>query len=88
MTNLSVSVDEELKTKAENIFNELGLSMSAAMNIFLRAVVREKTFPSNLMIYIPNELTEKAIEEGLRIADDKSIKGYKNISDLKAALEK
>ena len=88
MTNLNVNVDEDLKIQAENIFNNLGLSMSAAMNIFLHAVVREKNFPTNLKFNIPNEITEKAIEEGRRIAKDKNIKSYKNIEDLKAALEK
>ena len=87
MINLTVNVDEDLKVQAEKIFNELGLSMSAAMNIFLSAVVREKSFPTNLKFDIPNEITSAAIEEGRRIAEDKSIKGFKNISELKAALE-
>jgi DNA-damage-inducible protein J len=33
-TNINIGVDEELKRKAENIFNEFGLNMSTAMNMF------------------------------------------------------
>ena len=84
---LNINVDDELKIQAENIFDSLGLSMSSAVNIFLSAVVREKTLPPILKFDIPNEITAAAIEEGRRIADDKNIKGYKNISELRAALE-
>ena len=86
MTDITIKVDDELKIQAENIFSKFGLSMSSAMNIFLRAVVREKNFPSKVSFDIPNEITAAAIEEGRRIAEDKNIKGYDNISDLKAAL--
>lgn len=87
MAELNITIDDDLKIQAENIFNNLGFSMSSAINIFLRAAVREKKFPTNFEIYIPNETTEKTIEEGRRIAEDKNIKGYKSISELKAALE-
>lgn len=33
-TNLNIRVDIELKKQAEQIYSELGLSMSAALNIF------------------------------------------------------
>ena len=35
----------------------------------------------------PNETTAQALEEGRRIAYDKSIKGYSSIEELKATLE-
>lgn len=62
-TNLNIRVDEEVKRKAEAIFNELGLNMSTAMNMFLRYSVRYGGIPFDLRIEIPNEETQAAIED-------------------------
>ena len=35
-----------------------------------------------------NDTTAAAIEEGKQIAHDKTVKGYTNMEELKAALEK
>lgn len=40
-TNLNIRTDKEIKNQAEEIFNELGLNMTTAINMFLRTVVRE-----------------------------------------------
>jgi DNA-damage-inducible protein J len=61
-TNLNIRVDEELKSKAEAIFNELGLNMSTAMNMFLRYSVRYGGIPFDLRIEKPNEETQAAID--------------------------
>ncbi len=86
-TNLNIRTDSEIKNAAEKIFEELGLNMSSAVNIFLRQTIREKGIPFALTLNIPNAETVEAIEEGRRIAYDKSVKGYKNIEDLKKALD-
>ncbi|HHV15936.1 MAG TPA: type II toxin-antitoxin system RelB/DinJ family antitoxin [Gelria sp.] len=62
-TNLNIRVDEELKREAEAIFNELGLNMSTAMNIFLRYSVRYGGIPFDLRIEKPNEETRAAIDD-------------------------
>lgn len=62
-TNLNIRVDEEVKRKAEAIFNELGLNMSSAMNIFLRYCVRYGGIPFDLRIEKPNAETLAAIDD-------------------------
>jgi len=62
-SNLNIRVDEELKRKAEAIFSELGLSMSTAMNIFLRYSVRYGGIPFDLRIEKPNAETIAAIDD-------------------------
>ena len=62
-TNINIRVDEELKRKAENIFNELGLNMSTAMNMFLRYSVRYGGIPFELRIDKPNAETLSAIDD-------------------------
>ncbi|MDD3890230.1 MAG: type II toxin-antitoxin system RelB/DinJ family antitoxin [Syntrophomonadaceae bacterium] len=62
-TNLNIRVDEELKSKAEAIFKELGLNMSTAINMFLRYSVRYGGIPFDLRIEKPNEKTQSAIDD-------------------------
>ena len=49
--------------KAEAIFNELGLNMSTAMNMFLRYSIRYGGIPFDLRLNIPNEDTQAAMDD-------------------------
>ena len=49
-TNLNIRIDRELKEKAEVFFNELGLNMSSAFNIFVRQSLRQGKIPFELSI--------------------------------------
>ena len=44
-TLVNVRLDEQTKKDMSEVCNELGLSMSAAFNIFAKAVVRERRIP-------------------------------------------
>ncbi|GAA2969350.1 type II toxin-antitoxin system RelB/DinJ family antitoxin [Finegoldia magna] len=85
--NLNIRTDKEIKEKAENIFQELGLNMTTAINMFLRTSIRENGIPFDLKIDAVNDETKLAIEEGRKIADDKTIEGYVSIEELRKALE-
>ncbi|MGN0463392.1 MAG: type II toxin-antitoxin system RelB/DinJ family antitoxin [Acutalibacteraceae bacterium] len=85
-TNLNIRTDKEVKAAAERIFEELGLNMTTAVNIFLRQTIRENGIPFELRLDSPNAVTSAAISEGRKLAYDKTIKGYSNMADLKAAL--
>ena len=43
--NLNVRIDEDLKRSAEQLFSDLGLSMSAAITIFLKSSVDYNGIP-------------------------------------------
>ena len=86
-TNLNIRTDKDIKLAAEKIFNELGITMTTAVNMFLRQTIRENGIPFELKLNTPNAATAAAIEEGRMIAHDKNVKGYTNMEDLKAALE-
>ena len=49
-TNLNIRTDKEVKEAAEQIFNELGLSMTTAVNIFLRQTIRSNGIPFELKL--------------------------------------
>ena len=38
-TNLNIRIDKAIKDQAEEIFNELGLNMTTAVNMFLRTAI-------------------------------------------------
>ena len=86
-TNLNIRTDKEIKEQADKIFSELGLNMTTAINMFLRTTIRENGIPFSLKLEAPNDITIAAIEEGRRIASDPHVKGYRNMEDLKAALD-
>lgn len=86
MTNLNIRTDKDVKAAAEKIFEELGLNMTTAVNVFLRQSIRENGIPFALRLDIPNETTAAAIAEGRRLAQDSNTKGYSNMDDLRTAL--
>ena len=86
-TNLNIRTDKDIKDQADAIFSELGLTMTTAINMFLRTTIREHGIPFALKLDVPNDTTAAAIEEGRRIAADSSVKGYTSMEELKAALE-
>jgi DNA-damage-inducible protein J len=85
--NLNVRTNPVVKEQAETIFNELGLSMTSAVNLFLRASIRAHGIPFPLTLDTPNRETWAAIEEGRRLAKDPKAQGYSDMAELKAALE-
>ncbi len=44
-TTITVRTDESIKKQAQELFEALGLDMSAAINVFLRAAIKEGAIP-------------------------------------------
>lgn len=44
-TMVTFRTDEKLKNEASHIFDSLGMSLSTAINMFLKQTVIKKTFP-------------------------------------------
>lgn len=68
---------QKLKEKAENIFEELGLSPTEAINLFYRQVCLRNGLP--FAVLIPNELTEETLKKSVRGED---IIEVENIEEL------
>ena len=49
-TNLSIRIDRGLKDAADQIFNEMGLNLTTAINIFVRQAVRQKKIPFEIAL--------------------------------------
>lgn len=65
-TNISIRVDEDLKRETEALFAKLGLTLSAATNVFYRQAVRTQSIPFNISaigIMDCGELLRNALKE-------------------------
>lgn len=79
-SNICIRMDEDLKKQFDFLCNELGLTMSTAINIFVKKFVREQALPFALSINDYNEETRKAIEDvenGIRLS-----KTFKSVDEL------
>ncbi len=61
-TNVNIRMDEATKIAFDRFCAEIGLSVSAAFNIFAKTVVREQRIPFILTTEVPNAVTVAAME--------------------------
>ncbi|MEG0963305.1 MAG: type II toxin-antitoxin system RelB/DinJ family antitoxin [Lachnospiraceae bacterium] len=86
-TNISIRMDAELKSQADDLFAELGMNISTAFNIFVRQSLREGGIPFDVSLNQPNKETIAAMLEAERIAKDPAVKGYTDLNQLFADLK-
>lgn len=82
-----VRIDENLKKQATELFSQLGMDMSGAMNIFLRQCVMRGGLPFDVVVpqYKPEVI--EAMEEAKRISKDPNTKRYSSFSDAMEVLD-
>ena len=79
-TTISLRLDREMKRQAEELFQNLGLNMSVALNMFLAQAIFRQALPFE--VRMPNAETLEAMREAERIASDPNAKRYKSFSAL------
>lgn len=80
MTTINIRVEESVKKQATELFEELGLDMSTAMNMFLRQAIRHGGIPFE--IKRPNATTLQALQEVEQIRSGKIV--AKKYNDVEA----
>ena len=81
-TTVNVRMNAELKKQAEELFGELGMNLTTAVNIFIRQSLRQGGIPFNVSLDEPNRETVSAMLEAKRIARDWNVKGYRDLNAL------
>ena len=76
--NTSIKIDEKTKKEAQELFKDLGLSLSTAINIFLKQAIREKGIPFYINSLPENTELAQAFEEAKQIKKNPS--NYKSYS--------
>ena len=84
VSNITIRIDSELKKQGEELFDELGLSMTAAITSFIKQAVREQGMPFRLTRQKKgmNLQTLRAFEEMKK--NPEAYKAYSNAEDMVA----
>lgn len=84
---INVQVDSATKQEATAILNDLGLSMSAAINLFLKQVVKRDGLPFEVVNPKPSKELRKALKEAKKIIKNtNNYPGYTDMDKLKETL--
>ena len=80
LASLNVKIDRGVKTEADTIANAMGMTLSTAINIFVRQMVNERAIPFRVQI---NEMETKEFERirQKRLSAKGSLKGKVWMSD-------
>ena len=62
-TTLSVRLDSADKKRFEEFCSETGMNVSVAINMFIKAVLRESRIPFSIECDIPNEETRAILDD-------------------------
>ena len=72
---LNVNIDQEIKDQAKALFEDIGLDMTTAINLFLRTAIREQKIPFKVSLNL-QEASQKSDEsptETISIIEDEAI---------------
>ena len=86
-TNFTCRIDSNVKSKSEALYNELGMNLTTAINVFLRESLRVGGFPFDVRLDAANADTVAAMMEAERIAHDPTVKRY-DVDEALAELKK
>lgn len=81
------AMDSDLKAQADALFEQLGMNLSTAVNIFVRQSLREGRIPVDISLDQPNKETMAATLEAESIAKDSSVKEYNDLDELFADMK-
>lgn len=87
MSAINIQVDSETKKEATEILNSLGLSMSSAINIFLKQIIKNDGLPFEVKNPKPSRRLRAALKEAEKIAKDPNRKGYRDMEELFKSLD-
>ena len=79
---MNISIDKNLKEQATELYNDLGLSLSSAINMFLRQSVRENRITIKPQRTKRKSEIELAVEEADQLMKAPNAKTYNNLQEL------
>ena len=82
-----IRIDADIKKQATDLFNDLGLDMSGAVNLFLHQCVLRGGLPFSVEMPRYSQRTLDAMDEARRISRDPDVRGYTSMDELRKALE-
>lgn len=83
---MNLRIEPEIKAEAEELFASFGLTVTDAVNVFLRQSIMRGGFPFEVVRYKPNAVTQAAIEEAEILLHDPNARSFTSIDELRADL--
>lgn len=77
-----VRIDEDVKKQATELFGELGLDISSAINIFLRQSLLQGGLPFDVRLPQYRQEVIEAMKEAKKVSRDTNVKGYTDINEI------
>ena len=59
----NITIDADVKKQAQELFADLGMDLSTAINIYLKKALAEQGIPFDITREVPNAVTAKAIAD-------------------------
>ncbi len=82
-TNITMRMDEELKSQLQELVSNLGMDMTTFFTVTAKQAVREQRIPFDISMNIPNSETKAAIEEVQKLKENPSMgKSYTDIDQM------
>lgn len=82
-TNITMRMDEELKSQLQELVSNLGMDMTTFFTVTAKQAVREQRIPFDISLNIPNSETKAAIEEVQKLKENPSMgKSYTDIDQM------
>ena len=84
MAQVNVRIDDELKNRADVLFDDLGLNMSTAINMFVRQAVREGGIPFGITTKpdpFYNDENMRVLKKAMKAADAGRLTPHELIED-------
>ena len=83
---LNLRIEPEIKANAEELFGSFGLTVTDAVNVFLRQSLMRGGFPFEIVRHKPNATTQAAIAEAKQLLRDDNAKTFTSMEELRADL--
>ena len=83
---LNLRIEPDVKTNAEELFGSFGLTVTDAVNVFLRQSIMRGGFPFEIIRHKPNSVTQAAIKEAGVLMINPDAKTFSSMEALKADL--
>lgn len=80
--NVTIRMDKELKQQADELFADLGMSLSTAFTVFAKQAIREQAIPFTIERAFNTETINAMKEVEEMKAKPNSSKGYNSVDEM------
>lgn len=82
-SSITINIDPDVKQQFEDFCDNVGMSVSTAINLFMHRVIKDNKLPFEIKGDMPNEETLEALEETKLIAaNPEKYKSYASFDEV------